>query len=911
MRHVAASSRMLRLLLLACVTVGALRSARADQDVVLHSGNGTAVPGPDQFVHVLDFRRQGLVTPAAADFDAARNGPAATIGAAHPAWLKTLPADPAAQWVALDAARTAHSALYAIPFRVDAGTVTGATLTFDFSVDNAVYGLFVNGTLVGDTSQQGDYHAAFSYVNDGVGPLLHPGEVNWLYVNVYDYGGVAGIVFHAGIAIRGGTFGIEPSSGAAGGTVTARVFGTDFGGLPPAVTLEDPAGAAPLIAALGPVLEAPDVARVLFDLTNAPVGTRDVVIVKADGSRSRLPGAFEVRAPAGPCLHVQLVGPGAFRQGDALRFQLVYTNCGPGDLWGVPVVVEDIPRGASVSMPAGLADPGPPPAPDLPWSDVPIAVPAQGAQALPLVIGHLGAGETGIAEIVLGNIDAALPSVTLRAEAYGPQSAYVDLFGIRWKYDPLEFDCVFGAGKFLVDKWFDGLFDTIPDALQKCVIRSEWEWKDYDREADGRVFSVQRKSIATAGHCLEEAGLLADLGKLAKNIASVTNFVEAISPCLRLLERTVMQINQVHSFDPNEKIGPAGAGVAHYVDPARTMTYAIRFENKAAATAAAQVVHVTDALDPQLVDLSTLRFLSVGWGGATRAVAPFGKSTWESVAAVDGHPEWSAKVRAALDANGRLEWTVETLDAVTGLPVTDPLAGFLPPNVHAPEGEGEVSFAVRLRPGIAEGTVVPNGASIVFDRNPELATNVVHNTVEGTPPTSRVARTRAGYGAPDVLVTVEAADAGAGVEQVEVWVLAPDGPLFAGRGVPGIPVRVKGTFGTTLQLVSVAQDRAGNREALDPARAVAFTPVLTASALSAEVRRGIREKLIFARPAGARLGFALRTAELCERRGRAAEARQLIRDRVVPFTRANLGTRIDVAFGQQLIALCDAYVGQR
>jgi hypothetical protein len=78
---------------------------------------------------------------------------------------------------------------------------------------------------------------------------------------------------------------------------------------------------------------------------------------------------------------------------------------------------------------------------------------------------------------------------------------------------------------------------------------------------------------------------------------------------------------------------------------------------------------------------------------------------------------------------GRVRWTLLCLDPDTGLPPEDPLAGFLPPNDSTGRGEGHVSFTVRPKINVPNGTVLTNKASIVFDANPAIETNLVTNVV--------------------------------------------------------------------------------------------------------------------------------------------------------------------------------------
>src|SRR5262249_38094862 len=61
----------------------------------------------------------------------------------------------------------------------------------------------------------------------------------------------------------------------------------------------------------------------------------------------------------------------------------------------------------------------------------------------------------------------------------------------------------------------------------------------------------------------------------------------------------------VNSLDPNDKVGATGVGAPRFIAGAQLTNYAIYFDNQPTATAPAQLVTITDALDAGL-DLATL-----------------------------------------------------------------------------------------------------------------------------------------------------------------------------------------------------------------------------------------------------------------------------------------------------------------
>ncbi len=196
--------------------------------------------------------------------------------------------------------------------------------------------------------------------------------------------------------------------------------------------------------------------------------------------------------------------------------------------------------------------------------------------------------------------------------------------------------------------------------------------------------------------------------------------------------------------DPNDKVGPAGYGRRHHVQPDVPLPYVVLFENKPDATAPAHEVRITDQLDARRLDLSTLELGPVFFGADRVLSPPPGLQSWSD--SIDLRPEQNLIVRvdAGLDrATGVLSWHLQGLDPATGELDTIPENGFLPPDRTPPQGQGGVTFTVAPRAGLKTGDRIANGASIVFDRNAPIVTPTFVNTIDRTPPRSRVASVRA------------------------------------------------------------------------------------------------------------------------------------------------------------------------
>jgi hypothetical protein len=183
----------------------------------------------------------------------------------------------------------------------------------------------------------------------------------------------------------------------------------------------------------------------------------------------------------------------------------------------------------------------------------------------------------------------------------------------------------------------------------------------------------------------------------------------------------------VSSWDPNAKVGPAGIGTAGLV-PGGLLQYTVFFENLASATAPAQQISVVDPLDPAL-DASTV---SVGTLSLSGTDYDLGGGQHVSKT-VDLRPGTNALLQVQADVNTgtrQTAWTLTALDPTTLQLPSNPQVGILPPNQSPPQGEGSVAFTVSAKQGTAVDTVVTNQATVTFDVNPPIQTNLWSNTIE-------------------------------------------------------------------------------------------------------------------------------------------------------------------------------------
>jgi RHS repeat-associated protein len=287
------------------------------------------------------------------------------------------------------------------------------------------------------------------------------------------------------------------------------------------------------------------------------------------------------------------------------------------------------------------------------------------------------------------------------------------------------------------------------------------------------------------------------------------------------------------AVDPNDLLGPAGFGPAAFIALSHGLGYTIRFENEAQANAPAQVVIVTEQLDPNL-DWSTFQLGDFGFGNLVLHV-PAGSIFYSTRIDVRATLHVFVDVTGTFDVTtGLARWVFNSLDPHTLDVPDDPLAGFLPPNQSAPEGEGFVSYTVSPRASLGTGTVIRARGTVIFDDNAPVDTPEWPNTIDALPPTSAVDPLPS-VSQPTFIVSWSGTDdpGGSGIASFDVYVSADGGDFVPWLvGTTATASIFAGTAGHTYSFYSVAVDNVGNREP---------TPNLAqASTTTAEMAAGFR-----------------------------------------------------------------------
>lgn len=402
-----------------------------------------------------------------------------------------------------------------------------------------------------------------------------------------------------------------------------------------------------------------------------------------------------------------------------------------------------------------------------------------------------------------------------------------------------------GAGCYnLVDKVVDPIGYITPESLKPGEpenVGGLWKFVSWASSITQCATSFMPGLNVATQMGIAVAGMIVD-GVDGKN----TN--EACWEKFRRKSGNKIDTRGVTSFDPNEMVGPKGYASQNYIASSGLKNYRIFFENKATASAPALEVFIYDTLDKSKYDLSKFSFGAITFSDTTVQVQPYSKSF---SLLVDRYPKMNifVQVEGHLDTvTGAVYVAFHSLDRIS-LELTEyDTLGFLPPNKTSPEGEGNVSFFVALKPSLAFGTEVNNRATIVFDFNTPIVTNDYKNTIDDAIPSSNV------YALPAVsdssfVVSWFGTDQGCGIRHFNVFVSENDSAYLL--WLANTPLRqstFKGVNKRTYKFFVLATDSIGWTEPMKTSPE-AFTYVNQGSNAVDETDNGLPRMLCYPNPA--------------------------------------------------------------
>ncbi len=632
-------------------------------------------------------------------------------------------------------------------------------------------------------------------------------------------------------------FQVSPNVAGNTGIVTFELQGENFIGLSASVKIVRPGTNE--LQALKTTVKGPAIILAAFDLTGALTGRWDMTVEFSNGHSEHLPQAITIVAGGQPRIWIDLIGPRVVRSGRRQIYQVVVGNSGEVDAFQVPVWIKTQKDLAGRIMVPLEHPPVPTPSP-VDWSTIPQTLETETDSTTPLLIPYLPANSTRAIPI---EVTPGLQPFNVEVWANRPLLSHLSI-----QNPDAAFDCLKDLTRFFIEEAIDKALPV--DCLEQSGRFGRQQLLDISLSAvtgDAKYFSYTQfvyGLVSVVVACLRDVPVLKPIVialKIIEDAAKGIVLGEILSECISAFLPIVTPshpniINVVEAFDPNDKFGPVGVGPPRHVLGSEPLRYAVYFENKATATAPAQEVVVTDQLDANLLDLNSFRFGPLSFGD--RRLIPIGGTDF--VTDVDLRPSKSLIVRVSgkLDtSSGLLTWRFVSLDPATGLPTTDPLAGFLPPNVNPPEGDGNILFTVSPKKDLPTGTVISNSASIVFDENSAIQTPTWSNTLDNSPPASRVHPLPATQSSASFNVQWSGMDAGAGISDYTIYVSDNGGPFTPWLTSSGTQATFVSNANHTYSFFSVARDKAGNAEVVKTA-AEASTQIVSIANIGGRVTLG-------------------------------------------------------------------------
>ncbi len=568
--------------------------------------------------------------------------------------------------------------------------------------------------------------------------------------------------------------------------------------------------------------------RTRMDLVNADTGWYSLVVIPASGTPDTLENAVLIESPSASDIDIQVTGLSTIRTSRWGSYQVHVTNRGNKTEFAIPLLIE-ITNASGISLFSLESSTN-----DMIRQSV-----------IDSISDYILLTDTATGEVSLNGflgIPYLLPGETYTFRLYLKSTVDKEFFIKAHALPSLyESDQLFDLGIYhqrtscdFLPKCLACLVDlgavvpglncasTAPFNLG-CVIGNNVNCIFYQTEDCYFLpFNYLKYLAEFVAACTGSSAVANATGAIAKlKAALVSGIIPGISglgdgdckDCMKDPKSGFTKFRFSSSVDPNVKYGNSGFTSENYISKHQQLDYVIRFENMDTATAPASIVHITDALDTALLDLSTFSFTGFGWGDSAYF---FKEKTDTAAREFDLRPSKNAILRVlqSLDkSTGIIECQFLALDPVTYEIVPNPFDGFLPPNVNSPEGEGFISYRVKPKTSAAHLDVIANNAEIVFDYNAPIVTNTWVNTIDTVKPASNVLALNVAQPDTAFVVRWTGNDAHAGMKSYALFVSINDSAYTLWlAGTEADSAIFYGKEGYKYEFYSVAKDLVNNME---------------------------------------------------------------------------------------------------
>ncbi|MBA4313513.1 MAG: hypothetical protein C0417_12890 [Chlorobiaceae bacterium] len=496
----------------------------------------------------------------------------------------------------------------------------------------------------------------------------------------------------------------------------------------------------------------PQKIMVVFDFQDQALGTWNVTVMNPDSGSTTFYDGFTLERPH-KRLWTDIVGPDRVRIGREQTFSVIVGNIGNIDGVGALLFIRGIPKNVIFTPDFNFA---PTPEPDgIDWNSSLGWVESETERIIPIMFPLLHANETRRINFSIKipwgtppfHITAGVKD--LEGHLYTSSSGSTQEGHSIYSIQEINWACVTAVGALIGN--VAGAF--IPNECISLGINTFTTIASLIAADQADGYSYVQMMASTVKDALFCAGYVTG-GPIATAIKVASIITDLIASGVDIGQKcwpdptSDKPVQPVAAMDPNHKSGPGGYDTTyHWTTTDQPFTYLVEFENIAAATAEAESIFVRDTLDTNL-DWNTLQLQS------------------------SSHPQFLTTVVDSVSRS--ITWTFGGI--------------MLPPNVNPPEGQGWAIFSIMPEQNLASGTQIKNSASIVFDYNPPIVTNLYINTVDSAKPTSHV------FALPDTTMTGE----------FEVQWTGADDSL--GSGIRGYDIYVKYDSGSYIKWLAETKD---------------------------------------------------------------------------------------------------------
>lgn len=270
------------------------------------------------------------------------------------------------------------------------------------------------------------------------------------------------------------------------------------------------------------------------------------------------------------------------------------------------------------------------------------------------------------------------------------------------------------------------------------------------------------------------------------------------------------------AVDPNEILGPEGYGEDMMIAATQRIPYTITFENDPEfATAPASRVEIEYPI-PSGQKISSFRLGDFGFGQFVFTIPSNTSTYYQRLDVSDSLGVW-VDVTAGIDVvHSRAFWIFQSIDPSTGSEPQSSQLGFLLVNDAVGRGEGYVSYNILPVDNIHTGDSISAAATIVFDDNAPIGTNVWTNKFDAVAPSSTIANTNIiATDSTNCIISFSSQDDlnGSGVHSIELFVSVNGGQyISAGSCAPELDINYPLMGGSYYEFISIATDNVGNVE---------------------------------------------------------------------------------------------------